>query len=136
MKFSTLVRDVVLVGAFLVSVAAAVAIVMLHIGFAPVLSGSMEPSFAAGDVVLTEAVDRSSLTPGDIVILPLPDGSTQHYVHRIVTAKQSSGGLLVTTRGDNNPTADNWALEITSTTAPKVVGVIPRVGFLQPPTRQ
>lgn len=68
------------------------------IGSAVVLSGSMEPTFSAGDLILVREADEYEV--GDIVVYQ--DGNSL-VVHRIV----ETDGDTVITRGDANNTADD-----------------------------
>lgn len=66
-------------------------------GAAVVLSGSMEPAFSAGDLIVVKRTDRYELR--DIVVFQ--DGNSL-VVHRIV----DMDGETVTTQGDANQIAD------------------------------
>jgi signal peptidase len=89
----------------------------------------MSPSFEPGSVVITRQVPTSDLSPGDAVILPLPDTAGQRYLHRLIDVKHLGTKVHVKTKGDNNPLADPWTLEVTSSTAPVAIASIPYVGW-------
>ena len=108
----------------------AVSMVVLRIAFLPVLSPSMSPALDAGDLAITTAVAVSELQRGDVVVLPRPDAPGQRYVHRIVELTRGPDGPVVTTKGDNNDTADPQLLRITSTDVPRVIGHVPTLGRL------
>ncbi|MGN6475546.1 MAG: signal peptidase I [Mycobacteriales bacterium] len=99
-----------------------------HLGFAPVLSPSMEPAFHPGDLVITKPEPASDITVGQVVALPIPGSPGQHYVHRIISVTTKDGRPLVQTRGDANPTPEQFKLRINSPTVPRVVAVIPYLG--------
>jgi signal peptidase len=66
---------------------------------------SMEPTFYAGDFMITRELPASELKPGDVVLFK----SERAYVmHRIVSIAEGTGGgeAVLTTRGDNNPVND------------------------------
>jgi signal peptidase len=68
-----------------------------------VVSGSMAPQLAEGDVVLTRPVAPQDLEPGQILLFPDPSGADRLLVHRLVSF--DAQGLLVT-RGDANQSND------------------------------
>ena len=123
-------KNVALVVVAVGSVTAAILVSTLSLGFSPVLSNSMTPSFHAGEVVITQPEKRTQLRVGDVVILPLPDGSGQRYLHRIVQVLTKNGEVLVRTKGDNNPLPDPWTLRIDSSEVPKAVGSLPKIGMV------
>lgn len=110
------------------SIALATLVLLLHIGFAPVLSPSMVPTFAAGDLLLTKAEPADALRVGQIVVLPRPDLPGQRYAHRLISVRQTDDGPIVRTKGDANNAPDPQALRISSATVPVVVGHVPMVG--------
>lgn len=82
-----------------------------------VVSGSMEPVFYRGDVVVIEktnflGIDEfnpDDLNVGDIVIYTgtWATGSPEQIIHRIVyKGTNSNGQLYYVTKGDNNPSPD------------------------------
>ncbi|UOX85210.1 signal peptidase I [Amycolatopsis sp. FBCC-B4732] len=110
------------------AVAGAVAVFVLRAGFAPVLSPSMEPGFAPGDLLITRQVDARSVDVGDVVVLPRPDAPAERYAHRVVEVDRSQAEPRVRTKGDNNAAADPQRLRITSPTVPVVAGHVPWIG--------
>ena len=69
-----------------------------------VVSGSMAPALRAGDVVLTSAVARDAVRPGDIVQVARDTDGPRDVLHRVVEV-QPDGTL--TTRGDANADVDS-----------------------------
>ncbi|MFD4636391.1 signal peptidase I [Lentzea sp. NPDC058436] len=110
------------------AVAGALVVVLGRIGFSPVLSPSMEPAFAPGDLLVTRAVPVADLSVGDVVVLPRPDVAGERYAHRVVELTTRSGEPVVRTKGDANEAADPQTLRITSPTVPVAVGNVPVVG--------
>jgi signal peptidase len=108
-----------------------------------VVSGSMEPVFYRGDVVVIEKsnfiglqeINPSDLKVGDIVIynatwFPEP------VIHRIISIQEGSDGQkYYVTKGDNNPKADPSLVSVNQVQA-KVVNignqplVIPKIGYI------
>lgn len=100
---------------------------VLHVSALPVLTSSMQPSYASGDAVLTRPVAVADLRPGMIVSV-VPPGETRHFVHRILTVSGDVQHPTITTKGDANPAADGWRSTLLTTTVPRVVAVAPRLG--------
>ncbi|AXX29601.1 signal peptidase I [Actinosynnema pretiosum subsp. pretiosum] len=110
------------------AVAAAVAVVILKIGFAPVLTPSMKPVYNPGDLLITRATPVSEIKIGDVVVLPRPDMEGERYAHRVISLNTSEGRTVVRTKGDNNTDPDPQALRIESATVPVGIGDLPGVG--------
>ena len=90
-----------------------------------VLSGSMRPTLAPGDLAVTQGVPMTSLRVGDVIVF-VPTGETSPLIHRIA----SLDGNVVTTKGDANGAADPWRLTLRSQTQYRLVLVVPLVGWL------
>jgi signal peptidase len=130
----------VLFMAAIISVATAVAVGALGIGFAPVLTDSMSPGLDAGSVAITRRKATQELVVGDVVVLPLPDGDGQRYLHRIVEVRPAGDRIHVRTKGDQNPLVDPWTLHVASASAPVAIASIPHLGWTtnilgRPPVR-
>ena len=108
-----------------------------------VVSGSMEPVFYRGDVVVIEKsnflgfqeINPSDLKVGDIIIYQAT-WFPEPVIHRIVNIeKNSDGKTYFTTKGDNNPRPDP-ALVSPSQVQAKVISisnrpiVIPQIGYI------
>ncbi|MDD3168411.1 MAG: signal peptidase I [Eubacteriales bacterium] len=78
-------------------------------GYKPfiVLSGSMEPAFASGDLVLVREVAADSLKEGDIIAFR--EGNAV-VTHRIITITAEDGTRRYVTKGDNNNVEDSIAV--------------------------
>ncbi|MFD9698751.1 signal peptidase I [Lentzea sp. NPDC059081] len=122
------VSGVLLAALAVAAVAGAAVVVLARIGFSPVLSPSMEPGFAPGDLLVTRAVPVAELAVGDVVVLPRPDAPGERYAHRVIELTTRSGEPVVRTKGDANESADPQALRITSPTVPVAVADVPVVG--------
>ncbi len=92
-----------------------------------VLSGSMEPAFSAGDLLIFR--EEQSYAPGDVVIFQTPDGAL--VTHRIL--REEEGGYV--TMGDANNTEDG--LQPYASIRGRMVAILPSVGhallFLRTP---
>jgi signal peptidase len=69
-----------------------------------VLSGSMRPALAPGDVVVSSPVQAGEVRAGDVVVVPDPARPGETLVHR-VDGVGPDGSLV--TRGDANAGADS-----------------------------
>jgi signal peptidase len=76
------------------------------IGWHPttVMTGSMEPRLAPGDVVVSRPVAPSQLRLGQVILYDDPDQVGELRLHRIHAVR--SGNMLIT-KGDANPQADS-----------------------------
>ncbi len=115
---------IVAVGAIAVAVGVLILVAGLH--FQVVTSGSMRPTISPGDVAVTQAVPVSSLKVGDVIVFYPPGVTTEPVMHRIVSITDG----VVKTRGDANNVDDSWQLTLTGTTAYRMVGVVPLIGWL------
>jgi len=68
-----------------------------------VMSGSMSPAVAPGDVTLVRPVPTADLHVGDVVLVDDPDSPGRLRLHRV--AAVTAAGLQL--KGDANPTADS-----------------------------
>lgn len=100
---------------------------LLHIGFSPVLTGSMRPAYAPGDLLITVQADVSSLNPGQIAVFT-PPGETVPYAHRITAISGSPAQPVLTTKGDANPAPDRWRATLTQPQVPVVIAIVPSAG--------
>jgi signal peptidase len=91
-----------------------------------VLSGSMEPTMSAGDVVVVNAVAPSAIERGDVITFR---DDRQRVTHRVVNVTQEDGQRQFVTKGDANEEAD-----MTPVAAESVVGrvavVLPFIGHI------
>jgi signal peptidase I, archaeal type len=108
-----------------------------------VVSGSMEPVFYRGDVVVIEKtnflgiqeINPSDLKVGDIIIYQAT-WFPEPVIHRIINIQTGSDGqMYYVTKGDNNPKPDP-SLVSTSQVQAKVVSlgdqplIIPKIGYI------
>ena len=84
-----------------------------------VMTGSMEPTIMAGDLIVDKMVDPDKLKVGDVISFTDPDGNGVTVVtHRIVEITGQDGELAFRTRGDANNTEDKALVP-----ASKVLGI-------------
>ncbi|MGO4856240.1 signal peptidase I [Arthrobacter sp. 2MCAF14] len=100
---------------------------LLHIGFSPVLTGSMRPAFAPGDLLITAPADVASLRPGQIAVFT-PPGESVPFAHRIMAIAGTPQQPILSTKGDANPAQDTWHTTVSAGHATVVVTSIPSLG--------
>jgi signal peptidase len=96
------------------------------------LSGSMSPSFSAGDLLIETPQPTDTLRVGEILTYHIPIGDHHVESHRIVWLKHQGSATLVRTRGDANPVGDPWTARLSAGESWRVRSVIPFVGRLVP----
>jgi signal peptidase I len=111
----------------LVFLATCVAAPLLHIGYSPVLTGSMRPAFAPGDLLITAPKAAADLQPGQVAVFT-PPGETAPYAHRITAVAGTPEHPVLLTKGDANPAADKWRARLDQAEVPVVVATVPHVG--------
>ena len=74
------------------------------IGYAVVVSGSMEPAIHVDDMIIYQSVSREEFELGNVIVYrrPQEDGTEILITHRVIRIHED--GLI--TKGDANPTAD------------------------------
>lgn len=95
--------------ALMLALAAAVVVVPLISGAKPytVLTGSMEPNYPPGTLVVARETPTEDLTVGDVITFQLRSGEAQVATHRIVgVGADADGEPLFVTRGDANEIED------------------------------
>jgi signal peptidase I len=107
---------------------------LLDVAFAPVLTPSMRPTFAEGDLLLVRAVDTATLQVGQVVVLadPAPTGHRTggSTAHRVVALERRDTGVVVRTQGDANETPDPASVSIAAPRTTVVIGHVPLLGHL------
>ena len=108
-----------------------------------VVSGSMEPTFYRGDIVVIEKtdflgfneIDASNLKVGDIVVYHAT-WFNEPVIHRIIQVNETADGKkYYVIKGDNNPVSDPYVV-YPDQIAAKVVTignnplVIPKIGYI------
>ena len=111
----------------IVFLATCVAAPLLQIGYSPVLTGSMRPAFAPGDLLITAPKAVADLQPGQVAVFT-PPGETAPYAHRITAIAGTPEQPVLTTKGDANPAADKWRAKLDKAQVPVVVATVPHVG--------
>ncbi|MCH5304222.1 MAG: signal peptidase I [Ruminococcus sp.] len=90
-------------------------------GYCPliVLTGSMEPEIASGDLIICKQIDGEQVKVDDVIAFFDPEGNgTSIITHRVVRVVNENGSLSFQTKGDANNTADAQLVS-----ADKLVGI-------------
>ncbi len=86
-----------------------------------VLTGSMEPSYNVGDVIVIKKTNADELKVKDVITFISTDKSLngQTVTHRIIDIIEENGQKKFETKGDNNDIADE-----TLVTSDKILGKV------------
>ena len=101
-----------------------------------VLTGSMEPNYNVGDIVIVKKTNTDELKEKDVITFYSNEADMEGEIvtHRIIDITEENGQRLFETKGDNNQIADIEKIAETDIIG-KVEGKIPYVGkaatFLQ-----
>lgn len=74
---------------------------------AVVISGSMEPVYYRGDIIVIKGTEPTNIQVGDIVVYKRPYQDIP-IVHRAIKIIEEDGALYFVTKGDNNPSEDSY----------------------------
>lgn len=72
-----------------------------------VTSGSMEPVFNTGSIILINTKNSDNFSEEDIVMFRFPENPQINITHRIIEVVDNENGTTYLTKGDNNDYADN-----------------------------
>jgi signal peptidase len=75
-----------------------------------VLTGSMEPTIAAGDVVIDERISPTAAEVGDVVTFRDPEDQSRLITHRVRSIRRAGSHLWFVTQGDANNTTERWRI--------------------------
>ncbi|MEK4218223.1 MULTISPECIES: signal peptidase I SipW [Bacillus] len=94
-----------------------------------VLSGSMDPEFKTGSLILVkEITDVKELQKGDVITF-MQDADTA-VTHRIIDMKKQGDHLLFQTKGDNNTAADSAPVSDENVRAQYTGFQLPYAGYM------
>lgn len=94
-----------------------------------VLSDSMAPTIAAGDVVVVESVDPTTISEGDVITFREGTDTAVPTTHRVVEVVRAEGTLAFRTKGDANEDPDQTAVAARQVLG-EVIFVIPYLGYV------
>ena len=90
-------------------------------------TGSMAPMIEPGDLVIVKQVPIETVRVGDVIGVRSQSGAV--IVHRVGRIDGAGASLRVTTKGDANPTSEDWTLRRGSDVA-LVRGTLPDAGVV------
>lgn len=126
------VRDAVTAIAAVLAALVAVALVLTRVSggrIVTVLSGSMEPTYHTGSLLLVRPVDTASLETGDVIAYMVADGiMVTHRVIEVVPAEDGASRQF-RTKGDANSVADEALVDSGSVVGTPVFSV-PLAGYV------
>lgn len=93
-----------------------------------ILSGSMNPSFSAGDAIITAPIPAIDVQAGDVITYHAPIAGRPVVTHRVIDVKRENDRPVVKTKGDANDAADPWEARLEDDIAWRQVAVIPHAG--------
>lgn len=101
--------------AALVALTALGAAILMGLKPAVVKTGSMEPNYPPGSLILVKPTPATQLKLGQVITFTDPDDARRGLVtHRIVKIEHEKGHPIFTTQGDANPVPDTWRLKLKS----------------------
>ena len=72
--------------------------------FYTVLTGSMEPNYNVGDLVIGKKIEQNNIKVDDVITFSVDSKNTM--THRVVEIVEENGEILYKTKGDNNNSPD------------------------------
>ena len=93
-----------------------------------ILSGSMQPAYSVGDVVLDERIAPTAARPGDVVTFTDPSRQGATVTHRVERLTRNGSQVQFITRGDANNASETWAVAAGGTIG-RVRVRVPKVGW-------
>jgi signal peptidase len=94
------------------------------------LSGSMEPYFSPGDMLVVTPEPLREVRRGWLISYHVPLGDHHVQTHRVIEVVHGGDHPLVRTKGDANKTADPWVAKLDGPKAWRVRKVVPHAGQL------
>ena len=95
-----------------------------------VLSGSMRPTFAPGDMIVVRPEPVSAVRVGQVISYQVPTGARQVETHRVIRVLSGGAHPVVQTQGDANNAPDPWTAKLEGSTAWQLSAVVPKLGYL------
>lgn len=97
-----------------------------------VLTGSMEPTYSVGDVVIVKVTDAAHIAVGDVITFNPSSDSDAYLTHRVTEKEEDYEGTGVTcfrTKGDANDAEDSFLID-----EERVIGTVsfsvPKMGYI------
>lgn len=101
-----------------------------------IVTGSMRPTYAPGDLIVVSPQRASTLHPGEVITFAHPRRRGRTLTHRVVQVQSgppvAPGWLAVTTKGDANPAPERWTIRADGNVG-RVRAHLPGIGQLAAP---
>jgi signal peptidase len=94
-----------------------------------VLSGSMEPALATGDISVVGTIAPLEARPGDIVTFRDPENADRLITHRVREMHVKGDAVVFRTRGDVNSASEHWQVSSREEIG-RVLYRIPKLGWV------
>jgi signal peptidase len=95
-----------------------------------VLSGSMRPTFAPGDMIVVRPEPVSAVRVGQVISYQVPTGARQVETHRVIRVLSGGAHPVIKTQGDANNAPDPWTAKLEGSTAWQLTAVVPKLGYV------
>lgn len=98
-----------------------------------IISGSMEPTYYRGDLIIMKKVKASEVRVGDVIVFKSPLNPRTLILHRVVGIKFIDGKYFFLTKGDNprtNLNIDVWGWVPENNLIGKLVYRVPALGTI------
>jgi signal peptidase I len=129
-RLAGIASTILLTGAVVVVVMAAVAMTLGQLRFTVVDSGSMRPTLNPGDVVVLRPEHPAQLRVGQIVAFHPPGEKRLTVIHRVRSVRHTRHGIVFRTKGDANNAGDPWRAQILGNTVWRETAAVPWLGYL------
>lgn len=94
-----------------------------------VLSGSMEPALASGDVSVVRSIAPLDARPGEIVTFRDRDNAERLITHRVRAMHVQGDAVVFRTRGDANNVSETWRVQADGEIG-RLMYRIPKLGWV------
>jgi signal peptidase len=95
-----------------------------------VLSGSMRPTFAPGDLIVVTPEPARAVRVGQVISYSIPVDDHHVETHRVVKILQRGEHPVIRTQGDANNGLDPWTARLSDTTVWRLHTAVPNLGWL------
>lgn len=93
-----------------------------------VRSGSMEPAIRMGDLIVTQTVQPTEVSEGDVITFSDPTRSGMLVTHRAQRIERNASRVAFVTKGDANGGVEEWSIDKNGTLG-RLMFTIPMVGY-------
>jgi signal peptidase len=92
-------------------------------------SGSMEPTFMTGSIVVINTNENQDYQVGDVAMFWTPEDPDRNITHRIINIYEQDGQLYYQTQGDNNNAPDQEPITIDQIRGKYANLTVPYLGY-------